>query len=101
MDANLLSTPSVEMSRIEASLQMATAWAAGIHVITPLAMPLSLSHLSGGATSKTNGRASVPRGRGACWCQALSVASDTSSTALVRQFPPDLAGGAVVIFSLL
>src|SRR6266481_5269658 len=59
MDASLLSTPSVEMSRIEVSRRTVAAWAAGIRVITPLAMPLSLSHLPGEATSKTNGRTSV------------------------------------------
>src|SRR5216683_7277159 len=62
MDASLLSTPSVEMSRIEVSRRTVAAWAAGIRVITPLAMPLSLSHLPGEATSKTNGITSVDKG---------------------------------------
>src|SRR5260370_11157956 len=55
MDASLLSTLSVEMSRIEVSRRTVAAWAAGIRVITQLAMPSSLSHFRGEATSKTNG----------------------------------------------
>src|SRR5260370_37811301 len=55
MDASLLSTPSVEMSRIEVSRRTVAAWAAGIRAITLLAMPSLLSHFRGEATSKTNG----------------------------------------------
>src|SRR6266568_5012813 len=61
MDASLLSTPSAEMSRTEVSRRTVAAWAAGIRVITLLAMPSSLSHFPGEATSKTNGGTSEAR----------------------------------------
>src|SRR5229473_3046729 len=61
MDASLLSTPSVEMSRIEVSRRTVAAWAAGIRVITLLAMPSLLSHFRGEATSKTNSGTSEAR----------------------------------------
>src|SRR6267143_4705005 len=62
MDASLSSTRSVEMCRIEASRRMVTAWVADMCVITPLAMPSSLSHFPGEGMSKINGGASVPHG---------------------------------------
>src|SRR5260370_31601913 len=55
MDANLLSTRSAEMSRIEVSPRMVTAWVAGTRVITLLAMPSSLSHFPEEAKTKING----------------------------------------------
>src|ERR1700704_163959 len=60
MDASLLSTRSVEMYRIEVSRRMVTVWVAGMWVITPLAMPSSLSLFPRDAKSRINGGTSVP-----------------------------------------
>src|SRR6266480_1047942 len=92
MDASLSSTPSVEMCRIEASPRMVTAWVAGVRVITPLAMPSSLSLFPGEANSKINDATSLPRGGGVRRWHRQSMVRDSSSTASVRQFAPKPVG---------
>src|SRR5260370_30861156 len=79
MDANLLSTRSAEMSRIEVSPRMVTAWVAGTRVITLLAMPSSLSHFPEEAKTKING-GNVPATRRWLSCSAVK---DPSAAARV------------------